>query len=106
MLHRINKNVNIKYATNILCCGCIYGSIYLVHVVQIIHKGVKRISKIAEVRRAHEMTQAQLAKVSGVHRVTIARYESGATSPTIRSLEKLAEAMGVPVSDLIDRKGA
>lgn len=79
---------------------------FLGFVVHHIHKGVTYISKIADVRRAHEMTQEQLAKESGVHRVTIARYESGATSPTVRSLEKLAAAMGVPVSDLVDRKGA
>ena len=75
-------------------------------VVHILHKGVTHISKLADVRKAHEMTQEQLASESGVHRVTIARYESGATSPTVRSLEKLAAALGVPVSELIDRKGA
>jgi transcriptional regulator with XRE-family HTH domain len=51
------------------------------------------------------MTQEQLAKESGVHRVTIARYETGATSPTVRSLEKIAAALNVPVSDLVDGKG-
>ena len=52
------------------------------------------------------MTQEQLAQAAGIHRVTIARYESGATSPTVRSLEKLAEALGVSVSELVDGKGA
>ena len=52
------------------------------------------------------MTQEQLARAAGIHRVTIARYEAGATSPTVRSLEKIAAALNVPVSDLVDGKGA
>lgn len=105
MLQWRNKNVNSFLGTNHLFCCCIYGKIFpgcsITNTL-----GGENISRIAEVRRAHEMTQEQLAQAAGIHRVTIARYESGATSPTVRSLEKLAAAMGVPVSDLVDRKGA
>jgi DNA-binding XRE family transcriptional regulator len=69
-------------------------------------KGGGDIIKIADIRKSVSMTQEQLAKESGVHRVTIARYETGATSPTVRSLEKIAAALNVPVSDLVDGKGA
>lgn len=51
------------------------------------------------------MSQEQLAAVSGVHRVSIARYEAGVISPTVRVLEKIAKALGVPVAELLDRKG-
>lgn len=69
-------------------------------------KGVLIISRLADVRKDRGLTQETLSELSGVHRVTIARYESGVTSPTIRTLEKLAKQLGVPVEDLIDRKGA
>lgn len=69
-------------------------------------KGGGGISKIADIRKAVSMTQEQLARAAGIHRVTIARYETGATSPTVRSLEKIAAALNVPVSDLVDGRGA
>jgi transcriptional regulator with XRE-family HTH domain len=46
-----------------------------------------------------------LAKASGVHRVTIARMETGKISPNIRTLEKLSAALGVKVSELIEKAG-
>ena len=52
------------------------------------------------------MTQRKLAAVSGVSRVSIARYETGQVSPTIRVLSRLAEALGVSIKDLVERKGA
>lgn len=50
------------------------------------------------------MTQEQLSAASGVHRVTIARIECGTVQPKVDTLEKLAAALGVSVSKLIDRK--
>ena len=50
------------------------------------------------------MTQEQLAAVSGVHRVTIARIETGASSPSVDTLKQLADALGVLVDDLIDKE--
>ena len=70
-----------------------------------LRKGVYKISKIAQERKARGMTQEQLAQISGVHRVTIARIESGEISPNLRTLERLAEAMGVTVGELIEKAG-
>ena len=67
-------------------------------------KGVSNITRLAKVRKAKGMTQRKLSYLSGVHRVSIARYETGRVSPNVRILEKLANALGVPVDDLIDRK--
>ena len=50
------------------------------------------------------MTQRKLSIKSGVHRVSIARYETGKVSPNIRVLERLANALGVPIDDLVDRR--
>lgn len=59
---------------------------------------------MAEVRQAKGLTQEQLSELSGVHRVTIARFETGTASPNLKTIERLAEALGVQVDDLIDKK--
>lgn len=63
-----------------------------------------RIARLAEVRQAHGMTQEQLAEATGVHRVTIARIETGEASPKAETLKRLADALGVLVDDLIDKE--
>ncbi len=45
-------------------------------------------------------SQAELARRSGVHAVTIARLESGTTAPSTRTVRALAEALGVPPGEL------
>ncbi len=47
------------------------------------------------------LTLKEAAKKSGVHYVTISRYESGARVPELDSLFKLADAYGVPASTLL-----
>ena len=61
-------------------------------------------TKLAAVRKAKGMTQRKLSYLSGVHRVSIARYETGRVSPNARVLEKLADALGVPIDDIVGRK--
>ena len=51
------------------------------------------------------MTQAALSDLSGVSRITIARYEIGAISPSVRNLEKLSGALGVGIADIIGKAG-
>ena len=68
-------------------------------------KEVKGI-RLADVRKSKGLTQEQLSVLSGVSRVSIARYEAGKVSPTVRNVQKLAAALKVPVTKLIDRKGA
>ena len=65
---------------------------------------MKIISKLASIRKAQGLTQARLAALSGVHRVLIARYETGRLAPTARNLVRLSLALGVPVDELIDKK--
>ena len=59
--------------------------------------------KLAELRKSKGLSQEKLAKLSGVHRVTIARMETGKISPNIRTLEKLSAALKVKVSELIEK---
>lgn len=67
-------------------------------------RGAKNIARLAEVRQAKGMTQEQLAAETGVHRVTIARIETGEVSPKAETLKRLADALGVLVDDLIDKE--
>lgn len=49
---------------------------------------------ILKARAAAELSQAQLAKKIGTSQPTIARWESGAQLPSVRSLIRIAEATG------------
>ena len=62
------------------------------------------ITKLAEIRKAKGLTQRRLAYLSGVHRVSIARYEAGVVSPTAKALEKLAKALEVPIDAIVGRR--
>lgn len=61
-------------------------------------------NRIKEVREAHGLSQTRLAELSGVHRVSIARYELGVNVPTAKNLMKLAIAMNVSIDELMNRK--
>lgn len=64
-----------------------------------------KIASLAQARKARGMTQDQLAAASGVHRVTIARIETGTASPKAATLKRLADALGVLVDDLMKEAG-
>lgn len=55
-------------------------------------------------REAAGLSQEELARVSAVSRVSIARYESGKREPTLTIAAKLAAALNCSVDDLVDRK--
>ncbi len=49
---------------------------------------------VKDLRRAAEVTQAELAEAAGTSQPTVAAYESGRTSPTLRTVERLARSLG------------
>lgn len=56
---------------------------------------------LRRVRRSLDITQEELSRKSGISRATISTLESGtATDTTVGTITKLAEALGVNVSDL------
>lgn len=58
-------------------------------------------NKLSEIREARGMTQEQLALKSKVSRAQISGIESGRVAVTTTgTLQKLADAMGVKVSDI------
>jgi transcriptional regulator with XRE-family HTH domain len=59
-------------------------------------------SRIREFRKAKSLTQEQLAEIVGVEPRHISRMEGGYNYPTIDRLEKIAEALNVPLKDFFD----
>jgi transcriptional regulator with XRE-family HTH domain len=57
--------------------------------------------RLREWRAKRELSQAELAKASGVSREYIARIELGQHDPTVSTLEKLAKALKVDVAKLL-----
>ncbi|MFI1371367.1 helix-turn-helix domain-containing protein [Streptomyces longwoodensis] len=52
--------------------------------------------------RLHEnLTQEQVSLRSGVDRASLVRIEAGQQSPTVDTLIRIADAIGVPLADLV-----
>lgn len=62
--------------------------------------------RLAEIRKAQGLSQERLSELSGVARVTIARIETGRTSPNMETMKRLADVLNVPLDVLAGRKGA
>ena len=59
------------------------------------------IANLQAIRKQKGITQDELSKAAHIHRVTIAKYESGKVDPTMKNAERIAEVLGVTVNDLI-----
>lgn len=53
--------------------------------------------QVIELRERHGLTQAGLAERCGMDQADISRIERGATSPTARTLQRIAEALDADV---------
>lgn len=58
--------------------------------------------KIREIRKKKKLTQKDLANKAGINKNSIARYERGEVSPTETIIKKLAQALEVYPSELLD----
>ncbi|MDD5688144.1 MAG: helix-turn-helix transcriptional regulator [Elusimicrobia bacterium] len=61
-------------------------------------------SRIKEFRRQRELIQEELADKSGLHPTFIAHIEGGRKVCSIKSLQKIASALNVPVDSLLRQK--
>ena len=59
------------------------------------------VIRIKEVRSAKGHTQSSLARVSGVRRELICRYENGKATPDISVLLRLRKALNCSLDDLV-----
>jgi transcriptional regulator with XRE-family HTH domain len=63
--------------------------------------GLKVAGQVKEIRRARHLSQRQLAGRMQVPRTYISKIENGKAIPTLGSLQRLAEALGVDVRQLV-----
>lgn len=61
-------------------------------------------NNLHEIRKSRGMTQAELARETGINRVTIARYELGLVNPGSENLIKLMLALQCSADDLLQQK--
>lgn len=59
---------------------------------------------IRQQREDQGLTQARLAEMAGMHASNVAAFESQSREPTVGSLLRLARALNVELSDLIEVK--
>ena len=51
--------------------------------------------KLKTLRKRAGLTQEQLAQVTGIDQANISRLENGTANPSLRTLKRLAEGMGM-----------
>lgn len=59
-------------------------------------------NKIKELRRKKGLTQKQLADKTGLATITIQNYEGGKYKPKYETACKIANALEIPISDILD----
>ena len=59
--------------------------------------------KIAELRKAHNMTQFELADALGISFQAVSNWERGASMPDISKLPELAEIFGVTIDEVLGK---
>lgn len=58
-------------------------------------------ARIRELRQYAGITQAELSRRTGIHRPNIARVEAGRHTPSLETISRLAEALGVKTSHIL-----
>jgi transcriptional regulator with XRE-family HTH domain len=64
------------------------------------------VEAVKRIRQEQGLSQQALAKKADVNKVTLIRIESGKGNPNIETLEKLADALGVELSDFFPKAQA
>ncbi len=66
-----------------------------------IYDKVKIAKRIKQYRIKSGLTQVALGDIAGISSTTIARVEGCVNPPSLETIEKLAKAFGVKVSDIL-----
>jgi len=65
--------------------------------------GARLGARLKELRKEAGLTQAELARRTGIHRPNIARVEAGRHSPSLETLSRLTVAIGVPATRVFSK---
>ncbi|MBX3248300.1 MAG: helix-turn-helix transcriptional regulator [Myxococcales bacterium] len=63
--------------------------------------GARLGARLRALRLEAGLTQAELARRTGIHRPNIARVEAGRHTPSLETLTRLATAIGVPATRVL-----
>ena len=58
-------------------------------------------ANIKRIRKSKRLTQEKLSEITQISMASIQRYESGKRQPNIQTINKIADALGMPVSELL-----
>ncbi len=61
--------------------------------------------RIRNYRNAQKLSQEKLAELSGCHATYIGQIERGEKNATLESIDKIASALGVSLSELFEKLG-
>ncbi len=64
---------------------------------EVFAQAYKIAMQVMDLRNKHLLTQAQLAERCGMSQADIGRIERGSTSPTARTLQRIADALEADV---------
>lgn len=64
------------------------------------------MEKLRELRKAKKLTMKQLGQLVGASESTISLYERGLHDPDILTINRIADALGVTVDELLGREAA
>jgi transcriptional regulator with XRE-family HTH domain len=67
------------------------------NIIQIVAKNIKKY------RLLKDLTQEQLAELSGLHRTYVGSVERAERNLSLENLERIAKALGVSPRDLLDK---
>lgn len=60
-------------------------------------------ANVRRVRRAREISQEELAHQANIHRTYLVSMEQrGGRNPTLKVMDQIAQALGVPLSSLLE----
>ena len=60
------------------------------------------MNRIRELRQKKQLTQEELARLLGVDRSSVAKWETGSNSPRMDKLLLLAKILGCSLDDLVN----
>ena len=64
------------------------------------------IRALIDARTSRNLTQKELAELTGIHQADISKLENGTRNPTIKLLKRLADGMGMSLKiEFVPKKG-